>query len=278
MKLIYENALGRVELTGSGKGTFRLTEIQGLSFPETEADAVRYANEPGQTVTELFVLPRTITASGDICDPKGQEAVRAAMVFSVSGTLTVVGARRRRQIRCRCTSFTPQTRKGCFIPFTLQLICDRPYFEDVTESAVSVARKMASLTSPFTLPTAFSQRISEAKVINCGSVPAMPVIEISAKHAVACENGIIIRNRTTGASLILSCGILEGETITVDCENRTVFSSIQGSMLASLSPQTPMSAFFLQIGVNDIAVTIENEAEPILVRFRFRNQYGEAMV
>lgn len=278
MKLIYENDLGRIELTGGGGGMFRLTEMQGLSFPETEADAVRYANEPGQTVTEIFVLPRTITASGDILDPTGREFVRAATIFSVSGTLTVAGTRRRRQIRCRCTSFTPQKRQGKFIPFTLQFVCDRPYFEDATESHVSVAKKEARLTSPFTFPTAFSQRINEARIVNSGSVPVMPVIEISSQQAATCENGIIIKNDTTGASLILSCGISAGETITVDCENRTVSGSMQGNLLASLSENTPMSTFSLQMGVNDIAVTIENEEEPILVRLRFRNQYGEAMV
>lgn len=278
MKLIYENALGRVELTGGGGGIFRLTETQGLSFPETEASAVRYANEPGQTVTEIFVLPRTITASGDVLDPTGREITRAATVFSAQGTLTVAGLRGRRKITCRCTSFTPQKRQGCFIPFTLQLVCDRPYFEDVTEHAASVAKKEASLTSPFTFPTAFSKRINEARIVNGGSVPVMPVIEISSKHVATCENGIIIKNHTTGANLVLSCGVLAGETITIDCENRAVFGSLQGNLLAKLSEGTPMSAFSLQMGVNDIAVTVENEEEPILVRLRFRNQYGEAMV
>lgn len=278
MKLIYENALGRVELTGGGSGTFRLTETQGLSFPETEADVVRYANEPGQTVTEIFVLPRTITVSGDICDPTGREMVRAATVFSAQGALTVTGMRGRRNIKCRCTGFMPQKRKGCFIPFTLQLVCDRPYFEDVTENTISVAKKVACLTSPFTLPTAFSRRINEARIVNSGSVPVMPVIEISSKHVADCKNGIIIKNNTTGASLALSCGVLAGETITVDCENRTIFGSVQGNLLANLSPQTPMSAFSLQMGVNDVDVTIENETEPVFVRIRFRNQYGEAMV
>lgn len=278
MKLVYENKLGKVVFTGGGDGVFRLTKLSGLSFPETETDAVRYAGEPGQTVTKISVLPRTITIAGDVKDENGKQVAYAAKVLSYEGTLTVITSYVKRKNSCRCISFTPEGKRGIFVPFTMQLICDNPYFEDTTQTSVTIAKRESLFTSPFVLPVMFSARRNEAKVLNRGSVKTMPVITVTAKEDAPCEKGILLQNETTGACLLLSCGIRAGETVTIDCKNRKIHSDIRGDLLEYLSCNTPMSQFYLQLGINDISIYAENETTPIFAFCRFQNQYGEAIL
>ena len=256
----------------------RLTEVNGLSLPETEADVVRYAGEPGQTVTHISVLPRTITASGDVYDKTGTQISYLAKVLSLPGRMTVVSGRNARIIPARCICLIPEKKKGCFCPFTVQFVCDYPYFSDKTEQNVSLFQKEARLKTPFVLPCVFSGRTTEGVVLNRGSISVLPKICLTAQHDAVCEKGILIENKTTNAALKLSCMIKKGETVTVDCENRTVSGSLQGNLLHALSADTQMADFFLAAGRNVLSVTVEDETVPIAVSCYYSCQYGEAIV
>lgn len=278
MKLTYENEIGRVVLRGGTDSVYNITEIGGLSIPETMVDFVRYPDTAGQTVTRISVLPRTITIAGDICDKTGKYTSHAAKVFSRGGTVHVTTNRSTRKINCRCVSFEPSKRRGTFVPFTMQLIADNPYFEDVVESKTYLAKKSKLLASSFSLPAIFSKRTGEAVVINRGDVFCEPVIEISALEEAKCPKGIVIQNRTTGASLKLTACVLAGECIKVDVENRKVSGSIQGNLIGCLASDTPMSKFLLAEGVNDLCVTAEDEEQTLFVVCRYRNKYAEAVL
>lgn len=278
MQLIYQNSLGRVCMRGGIGANFNITNITGLSVPDTEVTAVRYPDVRGQVVTRISTLPRTITVSGDINDKNGMHASGAATVFSTPGTLFVSSSRNTRKIACRCTSFELSKRCGIYIPFTLQLIADDPYFQDVSESCVHIAKRTDLLTSSFTLPAMFSVRECETNVINRGSVHTEPVFEISAAAEAHCPNGITIKNNTTDAEIKLATGILANETVTVDVGARKITSSVRGNILNVLDGNSILSKNFLTAGVNRIRVTAENEPQLLIAVCRYHSCYTEAVL
>lgn len=278
MQLIYENSLGRVCMHGGTGTNFNITNITGLSVPDTEAVTVRYPDVRGQTVTRISALARTITISGDIKDKSGAYVSRAAAIFSMPATLFVTSGRGTRKIACRCTSFEPSKRCGTYVPFTLQLIADDPYFQDVQESCVNIAKRTHLMKSPFTLPAVVSIRNCETDVINRGSIPAEPVFEISASANALCPNGIVIKNQSAGTQIKLDTGVSANETIVIDIGNRRITSSVRGNLLKTLADDSVLSDFFLTAGTNRIKVIAENEAEPLKIVCRYRNCYPEAIV
>ncbi len=277
MKLIYENSVGRITMRGGTDAIYNITEISGLSLPEVTADTVRYPGEAGQEVTQLLYLPRTITIAGDICDKTGKHTAFMANVCAKSGTMYVAQNRSVRKISCRVLSFLPGKRKGVYVPFTLQLVADKPYFEDSSETEVVIAKREKTLSSPFIFPTHFSKRTARANILNRGSVPLEPVFLISSKEHAVCPNGIIIENMTTGERLKLHLEVLSGETIKIDIENRKISGSVQGNLIGALDAATPMSKFSLSEGINDISLTAEDETVPLFMSCHYQNKYVQAL-
>ncbi len=85
----------------------------------------------------------------------------------------------------------------------------------------------------FTFPGAFSVRIDSNVVINDGEEEAFPVIVLSCETPNA--DPIILSNDTQNKTLYLDYTMTAGETITIDMYNRSVLSSINGSLLNHLS-------------------------------------------
>lgn len=278
MQLIYENELGRISLGGGSDNTFNIIEISGLSFPETNANTVRFSGVPGQTVVSVDVLERTITISGDIKDKTGMMVQKAATVFSKSGILYVASNSRKRRIASRCTSFNPEKRKGIYVPFTLQLVCDSPYFEDISQTSESVLKKEKLLSSPFILPAMLSKRVTQARIINRGTCENEPVFEITCNEDAACPDGIVIKNLTTGKEITLLTDVLKNEIITVDIFKRKISSNIRGNLLGTLSQNSILSNIYLAVGINDIWANAENEPELLSIVCKYRNNYVEALI
>ena len=278
MKLIYENAVGRLLFRGGSDRIFNITEIEGLSIPDIEADVVRYPDTPGQSLNRISLLPRAITLSGDIRDKNGKYVELAAKILFTPGTLYVVNKRHTRKILCRTVSFQPLKRRGIFVPFTLQLMCDDPCFTDVTEKKEAVYNRVKLFKNEVLFPQMFSSRTTKGTLYNQGSFPLSPVIFITAPKGAACEKGITVLNETTGAKLYLACEILNGETVTIDCDNRKITGSKQGNLITKLSKVTPLSGFLLEKGANIVGVTAEDESAPLQVEVLYQNKYLEAVI
>ncbi len=277
MQLIYENELGRVCLGGGKADSLNITEIHGLSFPETSADTVSFSGAPGQTVVSVSVLPRTITVTGDIIDKTGKITSKSARIFSKSGTLYVVLKSGKREISARALSFEPQKRKGIFVPFSLQFICDNPYFEDSFETLENVYKKEKLLSSPFYLPAMVSKRTTEGIVLNRGTYKNEPLFLITTKENAPCPEGIVIENKTTGKKIKLLCDVLKDETITVDIKNRKITSNIRGNLISTLSGDSLLSELYLIEGINEISAYAKEEPELLCVTLKFKNSYVEAL-
>ncbi len=278
MKLIYENQVGRLLFRGGSDRVFNITEIEGLSIPDTEADTVRYSDTPGQTVNRISLLPRTITLSGDIRDRDGKYVELATKILSKPGTLYVVNKRNTRKILCRTVSFHPLKRRGIYVPFTLQLMCDDPCFVDISENKETVYERVKLLRDKLYFPQMFSSRTTKATLYNYGAFPLSPVIFITAPIGATCEKGITIFNETTGAKIFLSCELLSGETVTLDCDKRKITGSKQGNLITKLSKNTPLSGFLLAFGENVVGFAAEDESAPLHVELLYQNKYLEAVI
>lgn len=277
MQLIYKNELGIVRLSGKHSDGFCITEISGLSLPQTHANTVNYPGVPGQTVLSLSVMARTITISGDVKDKTGTCVSKAAAVFSRPGALFIYSSNKNKKIACRCQSFIPEKRKGIYVPYVIELVCDNPLFEDVAEKKVDILTKQRLLKNSFVLPCAFSSHKTQGRVINSGTYKNEPVFEISCLTDAACPDGIVIENLTTNKKIVLNTDVLSGECITVDVKSRKITSNLRQNLLDVLSDDSVLSELYLGVGINDLLAKADNEASLINVKCKFTNTYVEAV-
>lgn len=181
MHISYENELGRVSMGGNSQSLWRVVEITGIGLPEKTFNSVTYAGQDGQHTLSSVSNARTITISGNIKN-NGQlryELTRAVKIFNKEGYLKLHFGNKRRKIYCRVNAFEPDKRNGAFQPFVLQLIADKPDFEDFENTTVAVFKRSDKIISPFTLPMIFTERISEVNILNLGDRRSEPVFYIT---------------------------------------------------------------------------------------------------
>lgn len=278
MKLVYENERGKVVMHGGGSAGFNIISISGLSIPENDVTAVHYSNMPGQVVTKSVPLERIITISADVRDENRKYISNAMKVFSIPGTVYITSSGKTKKIKCRSISFEPGKKRGSYIPFTIQLCADNPYFEDIYETTTNIYKKEKKLASPFVLGCVFSERIVKNNVINSGDVPVEPVFYITSQEGIECPNGITIKNVTNGDEIVLNTDIGAGETITVDIKNREIKSNLRGNIISSLAKDTSLSRFSLDIGISLVEVSSHGSNGKLIAVCKHNNSYVSVVI
>jgi hypothetical protein len=278
---VYENVQGRVEMGGGGRAGCNLTAVSGLGLAQKAFQTASFANRPGQVTLGETATARTIVVSGDVPAPVGARLAEMSRVLNRPGTLKVYSGARRRKIACRCTLFEEGERRGGFGAFTLRLSCDFPYFEDFEPKSYAVTQSRKLVSTSFTLPCIFSNRSAENAVIVAGDERAEPVLELfnnlgNANYSNTSEKGITIFNDTTGQKLVFELLTVPNERITFDIPNRAIVSAARGDLLSFLSPDSFLSDFWLEPGVNRLRVKTENGEERLTLRCAFANRYAEA--
>ena len=241
MRIVYENERGKVTMYGGGASCgFNILQISGLSLPENDVSTVRYPNLAGQTVTKSTPMERVITIMADVYDENSRKISSAARVFSIPGVMYITALGKTKKINCRSVSFEIGTKRGSYIPFTVQLCADNPYFEDIYETKLSVSKREGCIKAPLILGSEFSKRYTEKNVINSGDVSLEPVFEITSDKGIICPEGITIKNKTNGNFITLDTDVSAGETITVDI--KTTFTEETTS--EKLGQTTFFNSFF----------------------------------
>jgi len=278
MRLIYENERGKITMCGGGQKEWNITQIKGISLPETDVSAVRYPYMAGQMVTRANITERYITISGDVRDKTRKQLSRAANIFSAPGTLYITAFAKTKKISVRCMSFEPGQSKGVFVPFTVQFCADYPFFEDLYETATELNSREKRLASPFVLKCAFSDRILKNNVVNRGDVPAEPVLEIYSLLGAKCPYGITVKNLHTGKSFTLNTDISAKELITVDVKKRKIISNQRGNILPCLNEFSELSEFTVEAGVCTLEVVTKEISGELQVVCKHTNNYVSADV
>lgn len=279
LSIKFYNELGQIVFGGGPYARWRLTAADGLAFPPRSFKSVRYANQRGQETTQVVINPRTVTLGGDI-DTEGNfaEEYSAAMaVLAGEGVLEVTSAQGKRCIGARCCDFYRGEKKGRYVLFTVQFLCDDPYFEDANGVEMPIFKEIPLLDKDFSLPGVFSQRISGRKFLYSGSVETEPVFFVSVEDGAGDENTLSIINHTSGESLSFDYGASKNCSVTVDVKNRCICNSDGENLLEYLTDDSFFDGFHIYPGMNEIEVVNRNMNTGLYVTCSYRNRYAEAV-
>ena len=278
-EIIFYNSRGRV-VFGGGKSDsrWRIIEADGLGLSGKSYKTCTYENYPGQETVKAHTNARTITLKGDFFMGSGylNEYKNVLSVLDKDGVLEILSRGTAVRINGYCTQFFPLEKKGEYLPFTVQFVCDEPYFESATAFEVPVFKTVAKLDCDFTFPGMFSERITRRNVYINSNAETEPVIIINAGRN---PNGILhIFNHTTGESLNINYEPLNNEYITVDVKNRRIFNQNGNNLLNYLADDSFFDGFHLYPGDNEIEVTIGTANTELEVTLRYNEQFLEAAI
>lgn len=276
----FYNEYGQIDFGGGGtEKKWRLTAADGLAFCGRTFNGARYAGQPGQETTQIVVNPRTITLSGDVrTDGEFSEEYSAAFsVLEHKGVLEVNTALGKRNINAVCCDFRQGEKKGRYMLFTVQFLCDDPYFEGDDKIEVSIFKEIPNLDSAFTFPDSFSHRISRRNLEYAGNAEAEPIFFITIDEGTEGENLLSVINHTSGEALNFNYGASLNESVTVDTKNRKIYNSNGENLLKYLADDSFFDGFHLYPGKNDIEVINRNMNTGISVTCSYVNRYSEAV-
>lgn len=276
-KIRFYNGSGEVTF-GGGKSEsgWRITECDGLAVTGKSFTVCKYACEDGQQTVSARKNARTITLSGDFFSENNALEYRNAMrVFSEKGVLEVYTDGETRRTTAYCSVFSERGREGKYRLFTIQFICDSPYFETDEAYEVPIYKTIPLLDNDFEFPGKFSERISRSTVMNAGDVTAEPILYITAGHN---PTGIVtVKNHTTEQKLSVNYEPLADETVIIDASERRIYNSAGENLLGYLSDDSFFDGFYLAPGENDIEVLSGGANLELEVSCRFRPRYSEAV-
>lgn len=274
IKLRFYNSIGEVVFD---RKNWRLTAAEGLSLATKSYTAVRYINQPGQTITSWTDNPRTITLSGDCnLDVLGEDAFsKGAGIFDREGTLEVETHLFKRQIGARCIAFEPGEKNGPFRKFVVQFLCDCPYFEDCDYTESVIYKRIPMLSKDTKLPAIFSGRVTKFNVAYKGAIFSEPVIKINVPEG---KGTVIVSNKLTGGKIEVAYDGAVFSQLIIDIEKRTVTDEVGTPRIELMTDDSFFEGFFLESGDNEIEVANSNSETEIFATIKYKVRYKEAVV
>lgn len=275
----FYNELGQITFFGGSPGKWRLTTVDGLAFCGRTFKSARYAGQAGQETTQSVLNPRTITLSGDVETDENflAEYADALAALEKEGTLEITSALGKRSIGARCCDFYQGEKKGRYMLFVIQFLCDNPYFESADKIEVPVFKEIPLLDKDFAFPGSFSGRVSRKNIMYAGNAETEPVFFINVEDGADGENLLSIINHTSGEALNFNYGATKNESITVDVKNRTIYNSAGESLLKYLADDSFFDGFHLYPGANDIEVINRNMNTGLNVTCSYSDRFSEAV-
>ena len=276
----FYNETGSIDFGGGNSDSiWKVTSADGLAFSGRSFTYAKYSGQDGQKTTDVTVNARTITLSGDVFlgDNFSSEFKDAITVLEDEGTIQIKTHLGTRHINARCCDFRENGRRGKYMLFVVQFICDDPYFEDADKTEVAIYNQIPRLDKNFAFPDEFSTRVSRRNLLYLGTREAEPVIFIRVDEGVDGENQLVIKNHTSGESLTFNYGGVMGDYITVDIKNRKIYNQEGQNLLKYLDDDSFFDGFHLFPGNNDIEVINRNVNTGISVTCCFANRYSEAV-
>lgn len=277
----YTNALGSVVMDGSRGSQISITHVEGLGVCEREYTAAVFAGYDGQETVASRALPRCITLGAELWGSDISKNIGSILrILSQPGYLYLGEESPEKRIYCNQVRIPDPARiiKNRLTTLVLQFVCDNPFFQDAKRSVCALYNRSLELSTPFTLPKVFGRTQTKTLVENKGDIAAEPQIRIVCSKELTGAQGIKIRNLTTGKEIGLSCTSREGEEITIDVENRKVYSSVDGNMLACLTDDTFLGDFIIAPGENHIMMSVGDFTSGFTVECSFYSLYSEAVM
>lgn len=236
----------------------------GFGLPPEEYTVKSIIGVDGEVTTNSAWRARTITISFDIQDDIRCKSNRICKAFSVKNLpLRCFFDNDRRSIIVNRITLDEGDTNGPIRSFTVQLICDFPFFTDEsdnTEPCYSIIKNIKHDAGGWNLAqkTVWGEAINRKIINNAGDIKAEPRFIISSIGESSQTHGIKIINHTTAQEFILNYPISDGETITIDFSprndtgKRNITSSKSGDITNYRDDSSSLSSFYLAPGGNDI--------------------------
>lgn len=280
-KMIFENALGKIEMGGGTHEKMNVTAINGFGNPAKECKTVSFSGQAGAVTTSVRELSRTMTVAG-VFKGSACEVSDMYKILSAEGVLKTDFNGDRKKISCRAVSTDgfERIKSSGMYKFALQFQADIPYFSDWEKRSVSVFKRENQVTSPFTLPTVFTKRVNVKTEVFVDSEDIVyPTIVIKNYSGAATGDsfGFKILNEDTGKQIEILYAVQAGETVTADLGKRRITASVGGSVTNCISSDTVLSNFYLKPGKNRITVLNYDNSLSIAAYLMYDNAYRTAV-
>ena len=277
-EIIFYNSCGSVVFGGGrSESRFKIIEADGLGLSGKSFKSCIFENSVGQKTVDVHDNARTITLKGDffIGGDYLDDYKEAFAVFDKEGVLEIRHRGGAFRIKAYCTQFLPLEKKGEYMPFTIQFVCDEPYFESAAGYEVPIFKTIGRLDSDFEFPGMFSERITRRNVYISSNARTEPVITIKTGRE---PSGVLhIQNHTSGEQLDINYEPLSREYITVDVKNRKIFNQNGDNLLTYLANDSFFDGFHLFPGDNDVEVRIGTANIELEVMLRYNECFLEAV-
>ena len=304
MRVKYINEYGTLEWGGGQHPSLNIIDkISGLGLPNLETKTVNYEGFDGAFPTDEKYLSRAITFNFDLQSyDLARETRRILKILSKQGTLQFLFGNTERSISVtQKPTVSDFERTHAIRGFTVQFICDYPFFTDLTPTKEICygAEKRINGNQNLTEPFIWTAITTKAPIHNNGDFKVFPkfyILNTGTADADATE-GIGYEIMKVRLDYDLSADTLPeekdiiskfylpittkvGEEITInfdarDENNRYCISSVQGDILNKRSDDSTLD-FFLDIGENKIVVKNYNSNEQIICYVEYDNRYLEA--
>lgn len=280
MKFVFENEIGKIIF--GDDSPFKITHINGLYTPSKNYGTISYADYDGTFTYSDNANARIITIGGDVVSKDLRYHLEeASRIFNRSGFFTVDCGEKVRKIECNQVNFSVSSRTMISCVFTLQFLCDYPYFTDENAEKCDIHGFFPLIKNPVTFPCVLSQSNNKKDIDIKSHIKTYPVftIIVESKGSVTNEEnyGYKLINHTTGRSIYLKHKSVAGEKIYIDVLKREVKSSVSGNILAKLSDYDDIENFYLAPGINKIEAVDLGEGDKARISMEYKNYYVEAV-
>jgi hypothetical protein len=172
-----------------------------------------------------------------------------------------------------CVADLPQYGKRITskLPFKVTFNLYNVFWKSAKKYSYNVSERVNLLSSPFIFDAnvdsgkiAFTSRTNSVNMVNNGDVNAPVIITATCTGS---GNAIKI-SKSESVFIELNYNFVSGETITINTENMTIESNLNGNIIKYLSNDSTF--FTLDFGVNNISAAID---QPVVVKAEFYNRF-----
>ena len=262
--------------SNTGKG-YLLTEKPNTEFGDVNKNELNYIDTDGSTIKDVYFQPRSIDINGHIlADSQSElESLKRKLICACNPKndvgLTYFNGAGKYYALAKPTSLPDFGEQRCWnIEFIVYFTIPRFYWLSEGEIQNNVFARNNILKTPFEFPTLFTERTNTAIIVNDGDVETPCVFDIYLSDAVSARSAqsIKIINNSTNKYIELFHSIQQGEIITINTEDATITSNLNGNLITEV---TPDSIFFtLARGANDIEAVLSNTNAVVVSKHRCR--------
>lgn len=288
MRIVLKNEHGSFVCCGvRDKGTGRLQAVEGLGTLEKEINSVTFATAAGFSIESTRDMERTITLTADFyADPREVQRLYRIIYNPVEIYIYADGIRRKISgIVARATE-ADKIIYHRWQAITLQIICPDPYFGDFENTVLPIATHEDKLpnvndagTWYISLPTVATVSHASRTIQNFGDVRLYPKICVSGISGLTEDNSYMeITNKANGAKVRLKRAFADDDTVTIDIPRRRILSATDGNITASMSDDTVLGGFCLELGENVIELACSNPSEVPYAEIEYNNKYAAVVI